>query len=854
MGLFDRALIALHPALKWMAPRSQTDGAAPSQKAYPSSMLSEHNCLHRLIFTRPFKMVIADSDSIAALKAEAERATIVYISKPVGQFEYNYFNDLFLKEDLPLAAYSNAITLRRFMKWKTFWASVKQGLTEIGEKGRPSDPLEDGRLAQMIADGKSAFITIWPSELADDGLYLTGPVRTLTAIIEAGRKSARPVSLIPLEFLWSKRPAKTRLSDFDLVFGEKERPGSLRRLVHFWRNYMTHAEVSIGDPIDLGSFVQWEGGDDLRIAARLRGFLIGAMGAQRRTITGPPVRPRSWFVNEVTSDEKLDDALCRVAAQKGKPTDDIRDLAASYAHEIAADIDCAYLEIANRIFSFALKRIYESLRIDMAGLKRAKELYAEGAVVFVPNHKSHMDYLILAHALYHNGMTVPHIAAGVNLRFWPIGNIFRRCGAFFIRRTFRGNQIYKSVLETYLKVLLKEGYSLEFFIEGGRSRTGKLLKPKFGMLLMLCHAAAEANIRNLHFIPVSITYDRVIEEKSYTMEQEGALKEKEKPSQLLKLTKYLRRQKQNFGSIYINFGKPVPAAGGIETTAQEICRELNRKAVATPTAIAAAAILASARQGVRIGEVKKNWVMILNYLESRGAMISDRIRTNPATVFDEAISKLSQARLVQPHGDSVEPFYAVPENKRIALAYFKNCIAHFLVTIGIVSRLIVRAHKSGLSATEENILADFEISKRLLAHEFSFATEGDDRDHVATAMNFLKGKDFESVQIFATMIRPYVEALWIALRCAANVKTAIEKKALVDRMMQTGHDLLLLGQVYYRESITKIGFENTLEALVAYKIFTVEEKERGKKQISLYLPTNDGASIQTLKAELERLF
>ena len=120
--------------------------------------------------------------------------------------------------------------------------------------------------------------------------------------------------------------------------------------------------------------------------------------------------------------------------------------------------------------------MFDSFDVDGEGLTRAKELYAEGPVVFVPNHKSHADYLILSHILYHNGMTLPHIAAGINLEFWPLGPVFRRGGAYFIRRAFRDNPLYKAVLESYLEVLIKEGYSQEFFIEGGRSRTGKLMK------------------------------------------------------------------------------------------------------------------------------------------------------------------------------------------------------------------------------------------------------------------------------------------------------------------------------------------------------------------------------------------
>ena len=155
-------------------------------------------------------------------------------------------------------------------------------------------------------------------------------------------------------------------------------------------------------------------------------------------------------------------------------------------------------------------------------------------VVLVPCHRSHFDYLILSYLFHANYLSPPHIAAGINLSFWPLGPLFRGAGAYFIRRSFEGNELYKTVFRNYLTFLIREGYTQEFFIEGGRSRTGKILTPKLGMLSAIVNAFIAGVRRDLYLVPVSIHYGRVVEEESYRRELVGAEKEKESLLSLLK--------------------------------------------------------------------------------------------------------------------------------------------------------------------------------------------------------------------------------------------------------------------------------------------------------------------------------
>lgn len=873
----ERILIAIHPLFAWLAKRLPDSFGPPDRPApHPSAMLEEHNWIWRLIFPRFFNRITVDDAAVTELREAASRATLVYVAKGMGQLEVHYFNHLLRRERLPLARYTNALTLRRWMRWDAYWASLAQQEAEIGEGGRPADPLSDNKLSRMIAEGESVLLTLPPSDLADDGIFYTGPVRALVALIEAQRQSPRPIAIVPIDFLWSRRPERATRSIVDILFGEKENPGAIRKIVLFWRNYKEKAQAAIGHPIDCSSFVQWEGGGDAHLAAKLRDELLRALKAKRRTLTGPPLRPRRWFINEVMGDDALDHHLCRIAAELGKPADEVRELAQRYVREIAADLDYTTIELLDRLLSRAFTRIFDSFQVDEAGLARAKELAGEGPVVFVPNHKSHADYLILSHILYHHGMTAPHIAAGINLEFWPLGPIFRRGGAFFIRRAFRDNPLYKAVLETYLKVLLKEGYSQEFFIEGGRSRTGKLLKPKKGMLTMLHSAAAAGGVKNLRFIPVAITYDRVIEQKSYEHELEGGAKQKERTTQVLGLTKFLKRGSYRYGSIYIRFGEPVSAIAGeadaakIEQLAYRICHQINRRLIATPAAIAACAFLAGARRGVTREEFLRNANVLIAFLKAKGVELSGRIAEEAEAAMDEATALLAQAKLVAPHPEAVVPFFAIDESRRMALAFFKNGIVHFFTTISLIAMLILRRTKAGSPPTAEELAADVEHCRELLTHEFRFATSRTVAEHIALPIAFLveqgaitrrddgrldpvRGREW-ILELFAAQTMPFVETLAVACRhVAERMPNAAEDRLLVAEMIKSGHDLLLLQAVRYREAITRAGFENALHQLVAARALFMQEPEAGSKRRNLYAPSQDPQAILALKAALEKL-
>ena len=236
---------------------------------------------------------------------------------------------------------------------------------------------------------------------------------------------------------------------------------------------------------------------------------------------GPALKSRQEIISMVLKEPHLSHFMETMAAEGKKNVAALTKESRKYLNEIAADYQEPFISFLYRLLSWLWNNIYDGVVVDREGMVRIRNISRKMPFVIVPCHRSHVDYLLIDYLFYEHHIQLPFIAAGNNMAFGPAGYIFRRCGAFFLRRSFRGNPLYGEVFTQYLKILLKEGLPLEFFIEGGRSRTGKMVMPKYGLLSMVLEAYQEKITEDLAIIPVYIGYDRIIEEKSYLQELGG---------------------------------------------------------------------------------------------------------------------------------------------------------------------------------------------------------------------------------------------------------------------------------------------------------------------------------------------
>ncbi|HPQ41076.1 MAG TPA: 1-acyl-sn-glycerol-3-phosphate acyltransferase, partial [bacterium] len=292
---------------------------------------------------------------------------------------------------------------------------------------------------------------------------------------------------------------------------------------------------------------------------------------ERRVIVGDrKVRMRRMI--EVIQEEPLLKRQLEVIATQGKDTmATLLTRVSAYVREISADFSPNAPRVWDRVITPFLRKNFSSLEFDQDGLDELRHLLRrKKRVLLVPSHRSHLDYILISYAIHKQGLSCPLVAAGKNLAFWPMGYFFRKTGAFFIRRTFKGLDIYPHVFRAYLWHIMHKFQPVEFFIEGGRSRTGALLPAKLGMLNMVLEAIRSGHFDDIIVVPMAVNYDRIPEEQSYIRELRGKAKQKERITGLLKNRHLLKRR---FGKVHMATGQPLHIAPLLRDEASNIVQK-----------------------------------------------------------------------------------------------------------------------------------------------------------------------------------------------------------------------------------------------------------------------------------------
>ncbi|HUX74037.1 MAG TPA: glycerol-3-phosphate 1-O-acyltransferase PlsB [Steroidobacteraceae bacterium] len=446
----------------------------------------------------------------------------------------------------------------------------------------------------------------------------TRPPRPLLQLVAAA--AAYPdfdVDLVPVAIFWG-RAAHKEASWWRLPFSENwVLVGPIRKVLTVLVNGR-NTLLYVGAPLALRDAMR-DGQTGTVAARRIVRNLRSALRAQRASTIGPDLSHRRTVVARVLATRAVRCAVRNEMRVRGLPRRTVLLAAKKCADEIAANYSHAFITF----MSLALGRLWTRL-YDGVAFQHAEKLRAIGndaEIIYVPCHRSHMDYLLLSYVIYRKGFAVPHIAAGVNLNMPLIGRYLRKGGAFFVRRTFKGDALYAAVFKRYVGAMMARGHPLEYFIEGGRSRTGRLLSPRTGMLSMTVQSYLREPRRPVVFMPVYFGYERIVEGRTYVGELSGEPKRRETIFGLLKTLPALRRR---FGKVYVNLGEPIfldevlrthnprwreEAAGAedprfewigesINDVARRINTGINAAAAATPVNLVAMAMLATPRQAL----------------------------------------------------------------------------------------------------------------------------------------------------------------------------------------------------------------------------------------------------------------
>ena len=535
-----------------------------------------------------------------------------------------------------------------------------------------------------------------------------GGSHRLRSLVEAATGHTDDLLLIPVAIYWGRSPDRER-SLFKLLFAENWDVASRTRKFFATLIHGRNTLMRFSHALALSSIVH----DDIdsNIAFRKVSRILRVHFRKRRTATvGPDLSHRRSLVKQVLLAPNVKRAIAVEAGDDPKKRELAEKKVHDYVMEIAADISYPTIRVILRFLRWLWNRIYDG--IELNHIQRLRDVAKEKVLVYVPCHRSHFDYMLLSYICYVEGLQPPHIAAGINLNLPVLGPILRRGGAFFLRRTFKGNRLYAAVFDAYVYQILVRGYSIEYFVEGGRSRTGRLLEPKGGLLAMTVGSYIQDPKRPVVFVPIYFGYEKLIEGGSFISELGGAEKRKESLVGLIRSIKALR---ENFGRVYVNIGEPIELDAlldgirpdwretasnngerpswlneAVDKLGQEIMSGINATAAVTPISLLASVLLATPKQKIGAIELSSQLQLSLNLLNqfrfSNSVTLPDM---SPEEIIAHGEELHVISRTTHPMGDVIH----MAETTAVLMTYFRNNILHLLAVPASVACCFIQGRQ-----------------------------------------------------------------------------------------------------------------------------------------------------------------
>jgi glycerol-3-phosphate O-acyltransferase len=415
---------------------------------------------------------------------------------------------------------------------------------------------------------------------------------------------------------------------------------------------------------------------------------MGALPTDRRAVR-----------DALLASEAFGAVLRELAVELGRPEDEVRADAARYADEMVTGWSRAFVGLGVRLGRLSFKRGYDSeLDVDPVQAARVKELAAGRPVVFLPSHKSNLDTLVMNVALHDHDLPRTCVFGGINMAFWPMGTIFQRSGTVFIRRSSRDNPVYNATLRAYVAHLVEHGAGLQFYVEGGRSRTGKLLPPKLGLLTYVADALRKGRTDDVLLVPVSIAYDQLQEVGEFAREARGGAKSGEGIGWLVKA---FREQRGRFGKIYVRFAEPISLRAALEGSGDderlalqkvgiEVSRRINEVSPITATSLVTLALLGAQGRALTVAQVRAAVFDPWDDVRRRGLPLTAHVELGTDDGIRAVLAELERHKVVSRYADGPETVYGIGEDQHLAAAFYRNTAIHFFLPGALAQAALAR--------------------------------------------------------------------------------------------------------------------------------------------------------------------
>ena len=520
------------------------------------------------------------------------------------------------------------------------------------------------------------------------------------------------MELLPVSVFWGRNPGREERSFLKLLFYEEEGAGFLRRFITFFTQGRNVFCV-FSQAIEIAS-LQDATVDRDQAARKLRRVLLIHFARQKTAVVGPSIYDRRALMQSILRSDGVRQAVDRDVKASGSSLGKVNVRALQCLDEIAADMSPPIVQLLDNSLKWLWKRVYDGVVVENG--EQVRKLAEDYEVVYLPVHRSHMDYLLIGYSLYSMGLMAPHTAAGNNLNFFPAGWIIRRGGGFFIRRKFGGDRLYSTIFNEYLHVLIKSGFPLCFYPEGGRSRTGRMVVPKTGMISMVLQSMwrGQRKSKPVVVVPIYIGYDKILETHSYLKEMRGKKKKRESFSQLFSARSIIKKY---LGKAYISFAEPIfldsyaeekipefwqksfeelQKEGAFSRLATELAtdsmRNISEACYVTPVALVSTIILSAEKKALTEADM-------LSSLEDFRTIIRDASYNSKVLLPQEtAKDLLNYVEKVTPierfeHGRGDILF--ISEGNKSQLLYYRNNVVHVFVIPALIASFFQHNREMG---------------------------------------------------------------------------------------------------------------------------------------------------------------
>ena len=527
------------------------------------------------------------------------------------------------------------------------------------------------------------------------------------------------LKLVPVSVFWGRAPRQEKSLIRMLLSESWEVTSGLRRLLGLFIN-RSRILVHFGKPVPLGELLQHVDGENVALRRVARVARI-AFRNHRVAALGPDFSHLRTLVEQITSSRRVSAVIDQQVARGAKRPQQLRK-AHRHAIAIASNMSYTPIRLMERVLSWFWNQIYSG--IDVHGIEQLQRYVETHTVVLTPSHRSHIDYLVLSYVLFQKGLMIPHIAAGDNLDLPLVGGLLRRCGAFFMRRSFRDDPLYFAVFSEYLYEVLRRGHSIEYFIEGGRSRTGRVLPAKTGMLQMTLEHHERGVPRPLVFVPVYFGYEKVIEASSYLDELKGSKKRRES---LGLVVSSLRLIKRNYGRVAVNFGEPLLLSdfiAGHPPPAQTASRRVQATALGDEllTRINGAAnvnaINLVAMVMLTMPKLAMEETMLAAELRCFRALLEDSGHALPSGSDLELIAQSEALDFLERESGAGGEIMTLTPKKAVLGTWYRNNVMHTLLVPALIAALLSNRQRP---LTQRALIQMVEVIYPYLRHELKAA-------------------------------------------------------------------------------------------------------------------------------------